>query len=228
VNAPRPTQRARLGAAGALVVLAAAGGVLAACGSPGTELRDPPVGATSPAPTAATTVPVPQPLALWSPAFAPDGLLPDAHTCHGLAVSPPLSWSGSPDGVVELAISATSAGGTTVHWLLTGLAPGGSRVDEGTTPLEATEGPTSAGELGWSAPCPMAGESIEVTFTLHALTEITTIRSDLSAEEAVASLTALPGVRATLTAMATAPDGSDDPPGNPEGEGGSEGKEPTS
>jgi phosphatidylethanolamine-binding protein (PEBP) family uncharacterized protein len=222
----RSTPRARLGAAGALVALVAAGGVLAACGSPGTELRDPPVGATSPAPTTATTTPISQPLTLWSPAFGPGGPLPEAHTCHGLAVSPPLSWSGSPDGVVELAISATSDGGATVHWLLTGLAPGGTRVDEGTTPLEATEGPTSAGEPGWSAPCPTAGAPIEVTFTLHALTEIATMQTDLPAEEAVAFLMARPGVRATLTATATAPDEDGDAPGDPDGEG--KGGEPTS
>ena len=37
-------------------------------------------------------------LALTSPAFAPGGEIPTLFTCEGSDISPPLEWTGVPDG----------------------------------------------------------------------------------------------------------------------------------
>jgi phosphatidylethanolamine-binding protein (PEBP) family uncharacterized protein len=44
------------------------------------------------------------PLALSSPAFSHGGEIPRKHTCEGRDVSPPLAWSGAPDGTKSFAL----------------------------------------------------------------------------------------------------------------------------
>ena len=41
-------------------------------------------------------------LVLTSTAFAPNGPIPALHTCQGKDISPPLAWSGAPEGTREL------------------------------------------------------------------------------------------------------------------------------
>ncbi len=182
--------------------------LLAACGSSGTELRDPPPGATSPRPTSSTTQ-APTSLvgvfSLSSQAFTPGGELPARHTCNGEDLSPALSWSAVPEGTVELAlvVSTPTEDGMDVHWVLPGIDPTSVGTAEGALPLGGREGPNTEGGTGWAGPCPGPGESLQVNLTLYALTEPPAVTDAMGPIEIVGALDSAPGSRAVLTATAT-------------------------
>jgi phosphatidylethanolamine-binding protein (PEBP) family uncharacterized protein len=184
-------------------VLAALVVTVDACGSSGTELRDPPSGWTSPAPTSTTTSTTIPFFAVTSSAFSLGGELPGNYTCDG--VSPPMTWSSVPADAVELVLTATSPAedGLDVHWIVGGLSPTGAGIEEGTIPLDAFEGPNSSGGFGWEAPCASPGETLTVEFTLAALTEESGLDPSMSAREAIEHVAALPATRAVATATVT-------------------------
>ncbi len=218
------TRLARLAAA--LVrppaVTLAVGALLAGCGDDGRELRAPPPGATAPPlPSSSTTALGFNPpggsqeplgtLVLTSVAFLEGAAIPERFACTGENVSPPLSWTGVPAGTVELAITVTDldaggdasgpAGGADgfVHWIVAGLAPGLTALDEGADPEGSVQARNDSSELGWSGPCPPAGEVHRYRFTLHALSAPSGLGAGASGADAIALLAAVPGATATLT-----------------------------
>lgn len=108
-------------------------------------------------------------LRLTSSAFGTDGAIPIEHTCDGQDVSPPLSWSGVPDGTAAFALVVTDPDARGfVHWVLADI-PGD------TTELPAAEGDAIGvpgrndfGRTGWGGPCPPSGTHRYV-FRLYAL-----------------------------------------------------------
>ena len=44
------------------------------------------------------------PLLLASPVIPPGGEIPSQYTCNGAGISPPLTWSGLPDGIKSLVV----------------------------------------------------------------------------------------------------------------------------
>jgi Raf kinase inhibitor-like YbhB/YbcL family protein len=111
-------------------------------------------------------------LTLSSLAFGDRELMPRKFSCDGSEVSPPLSWSGAPEGTraFALIVEDPDAGGF-VHWVVAGIPAESQRLDEGATGSEElTEGRNSFGKAGWGGPCPPSGEHRYV-FTLYALSE---------------------------------------------------------
>jgi phosphatidylethanolamine-binding protein (PEBP) family uncharacterized protein len=204
MTTPRPAA-ARL--SWLLATVAVLAGALVACGSSGTELRDPPEGVTSPAPTSTTTstTAAPAVFTISSPRFTLGGPMPDTYTCAGANVSPPLVWVNVPPDTAELAVTITSLEGETeiVHWMVAGIEPTAISIDEDSIPLSAIEGPNSAGDFGWDGPCPASGETLDITITLHALSEPSALTPDMTAAEALDHLNGLPAVRTVTTATAT-------------------------
>ncbi|MEQ1787374.1 MAG: YbhB/YbcL family Raf kinase inhibitor-like protein, partial [Acidimicrobiales bacterium] len=94
---------------------------------------------------------------LQSTAFADGGVIPEHLTCTGAALSPDLSWTGTPLDAVALALVARDrdAGGF-VHWVVTGIDPFVQGIGEGGVPENAVEGTNGAGTVGWLGPCPAA------------------------------------------------------------------------
>lgn len=97
-----------------------------------------------------------------SSAFAEGDGVPVRFTCLGDDVSPPLAWSGVPDGAAELRLTVTdpdAPGGTFTHWTVTGIDPSTTEVGEGSLPPGGTEEENSFGETVYRGPCPPAGET---------------------------------------------------------------------
>jgi Raf kinase inhibitor-like YbhB/YbcL family protein len=173
--------------------------LVAACDTgDGRELQPP----TEPAPlvtepTAAPTVatlPV-EPIATLAP---PEGFslvtpwrdgapISTRHTCDGVDVSPSLSWSGVPDGTIELAISMTDddADGF-VHWLLVGIDPSVRSVFEAEVPDGARTLLNSFGNPVWNGPCPPAGAPHAYRFVVHALNQQVEVADDIAPADALA------------------------------------------
>ena len=107
---------------------------------------------------AGTTPPTTEPLRLSSSAVGEGAELPVRHTCRGDDVSPPLQWTGVPDGTVELAIVVRDVDAEGfVHWTVAGLPPDLGKLDEGAVPAGAVQAANDFGRPGWAGPCPPSG-----------------------------------------------------------------------
>ncbi len=101
-------------------------------------------------------------LKLRSSAFDGGGRIPVRFTCDGADESPPLAWSGAPDGVRTWAVimdDPDAPGGTWVHWVAFDL-PGSASELPGALPPDTTlpgggvHGENSWGRIGYGGPCP--------------------------------------------------------------------------
>jgi Raf kinase inhibitor-like YbhB/YbcL family protein len=108
---------------------------------------------------------------LQSGAFAKGEPIPRRHGCEGQDLSPPLAWSGAPEGTRSLALvvdDPDAPGGTFTHWLGWGLDPAAERLGEGEG--AAVEGRNDFGTSGYRGPCPPPGHGRHrYFFRLYAL-----------------------------------------------------------
>ncbi len=111
-----------------------------------------------------------------SAAFSEGGLIPRRHTCDGKDVSPPLSWSGIPEGAKSLALicdDPDAPGKTWVHWVAFNIPTAARQLPEGiasgkTIAGGGTQGQNDFRKLGYGGPCPPGGTHRYV-FRLYAL-----------------------------------------------------------
>ena len=133
--------------------------LLAGCGGDGEVVQEPAEGGAV--------------VEVRSTAFSEGDTVPVQFTCEGENVSPPLSWSGVPEGVAELRLSVTdpdAPSGTFTHWSVTGIDPSSSGVDQGMVPAGGTEEQNSFGEAAYGGPCPPRGaEPHRYVFRVEAL-----------------------------------------------------------
>lgn len=108
-------------------------------------------------------------LVLKSPAFADKGAIPKQYTCEGPDVSPPLSWSGAPQGTKSFALIVDDPDApdpkapkmTYVHWVVHNIPAGTMSLPEGATrdglPAGAVQGLNDWKRVGYGGPCPPIG-----------------------------------------------------------------------
>ena len=81
-------------------------------------------------------------ISVASPTFEDGGPLPSRYTGDGAGVSPPLQWSGVPDGAAEVVVLIEDADSPTpnplVHAIVWHLPPEDGGLEEGAMPAEAT------------------------------------------------------------------------------------------
>lgn len=107
---------------------------------------------------------------LTSTAFEHNTAIPSKHTCQGSDTSPPLAWSGLPEGTETLALIVDDPDApdpkapkmTWVHWVAYNLPPGPGGLEEGASamgmPEGAGQGMNSWNRIGYGGPCPPVGE----------------------------------------------------------------------
>ena len=106
-------------------------------------------------------------LVLTSSSFAANGEIPVRHTCQGKDVSPPLSWSGAPDGTRSFALIVDDPDApdpraprmTWVHWVLYNVPAETSELPEDVTDLPpgTLQGLNDWKRPGYGGPCPPIG-----------------------------------------------------------------------
>ena len=108
-------------------------------------------------------------LRLSSAAFEPGGVIPREHTCDGADTSPPLSWSGPPEGTraFALIVSDPDANGF-VHWVLADIPGSTTELRAGEGDSIGVPGDNDFGRTGWGGPCPPSGIH-QYVFRLYAL-----------------------------------------------------------
>jgi phosphatidylethanolamine-binding protein (PEBP) family uncharacterized protein len=165
---------------------ALAAAALTACGG-GDKVDDTPAAA-------------PRELTVTSPAFGPNGAIPERFTCAGAGERPALRFGGVPREAVELALLVIDpdAGGF-VHWTLFGLPPRTSGLAADGLPAGAREGDTSRGEPGWTPPCPPPGSGTHrYRFELYWLRERSGLQTGADPDDVVAAVRAGAGGRGEL------------------------------
>ena len=89
--------------------------------------------------------------------------IPIKNTCHGENISPPLDWSGAPDGIASYALIAENidhATGKWVHWVIYDIPVSATGFPEGissSTPVlpdGTTQGTNDKKQIGYYGPCP--------------------------------------------------------------------------
>lgn len=125
----------------------------------------------------------PMTLSIESPVFQNDAAIPRKHTGDGADVSPTLSWTGVPEGAVELAMVCDDPDAPTrepwVHWVIakipaptTGLPEGVPRTGTLDDPPGAVQGVNSwpSDNIGYRGPAPPPGHGTHhYHFKLYAL-----------------------------------------------------------
>jgi len=108
-------------------------------------------------------------LALTSAAFTQQGSIPQQYTCQGRDVSPPLSWSGAPEGTVSFVLimddpdapDPAAPKRTWVHWVLYSIPATVSALPEAVVtaklPPGTREGLNDWNRAGYGGPCPPVG-----------------------------------------------------------------------
>lgn len=101
-------------------------------------------------------------LRLTSPAFDHDEVLPLRHTADGEDVSPPLEWTGVPEGTREIALicdDPDADAGVFTHWVVYGLAPDVTALPEAVPddavvedPVSLVQGLNEFDEVGYRGP----------------------------------------------------------------------------
>jgi len=104
-----------------------------------------------------------------STAFSQDGDIPSQYTCDGKDISPPLTWSGLPDGTKSLALIVDDPDApdpsapkmTWVHWVLYNIPADTSGLGEAVAPSDlptgTLEGINDWKRTGYGGPCPPIG-----------------------------------------------------------------------
>ncbi len=117
---------------------------------------------------------------LTSSAFAAGAAIAAKYTCVGENLSPPLAWSGAPQGTRSLALIVDDPDApdpaaprrTWVHWVLYNLAPATTSLVEGAGNSEpappAVSGLNDWARPGYGGPCPPVGRH-RYFFKLYAL-----------------------------------------------------------
>ena len=108
-----------------------------------------------------------------SQAFSNGAPIPSRYTCSGGDVSPPLSWSGLPDGTISVGLTVIdpdAPGKPFVHWVLFNLPPDPTDLGEGGPfPPGSVQGRNDFGSSGYRGPCPPPGSPHHYHFKVYAL-----------------------------------------------------------
>jgi Raf kinase inhibitor-like YbhB/YbcL family protein len=97
-------------------------------------------------------------LAVTSESFQHGDPVPERHALEGENLSPPLSWSGLPDGTQSIAViceDPDAPSGTFVHWMGWGMGPQAGGLGEGESAPH--EGQNGFGNTGYGGPSPPPG-----------------------------------------------------------------------
>jgi Raf kinase inhibitor-like YbhB/YbcL family protein len=137
-------------------------------------------------------------LSIESPAFANGASIPVLYTCKGTDTSPPLDWS-APLGAALVVDDPDAPGGTYIHWIVIGIAPGAGHMLDGGTPGGGVTLPNSAGGAVYNGPCPPPGTGVHhYRFTLYQLPNDYQLPSGLAGAQAAQTIAGKANAQAQL------------------------------
>jgi len=104
-------------------------------------------------------------ISVSSSAFQEGSMIPEKYTCDGEDVSPPLKWTGTPEGTKSLALISDDPDapmGTWVHWVLWNIPASVRELAENVSPKPelpdgSRQGISDFRRPGYGGPCPLSG-----------------------------------------------------------------------
>src|SRR3954451_6261955 len=143
-------------------------------------------------------------LVVTSTAFTEGGTIPADFTCTGAGRRPPLAWSGEGHGAHAMAVGADDpdAPGREVYPSIVVDLPAETTGVTGGLPAGARQVENSAGDKGWTPPCPPSGTH-HYRFTVYGLSAPTGLPPDASASDALAAIQKTAVVQGRLTGLVT-------------------------
>ena len=116
-------------------------------------------------------------LSLESTAFLNGGIIPVRHTCDGDDISPPLNWSGVPEGTKCFALVCDDPDApvmTWVHWIVYAIPAEKRSLPEDVKrtkqlPDGTRQGTNSWKRIGYGGPCPPRDSTHRYLFKLYAV-----------------------------------------------------------
>lgn len=120
---------------------------------------------------------------LTSAAFSDGAVMPAKYTCSGADVSPPITWSGVPNGAQSLALTVVdpdAPGKPFVHWLVFNLPASSTGLAEGEAPQGSLQGRNDFGTNRYRGPCPPPGVPHHYHFKVYALDTRPSLQSGAS------------------------------------------------
>jgi Raf kinase inhibitor-like YbhB/YbcL family protein len=150
-------------------------------------------------------------LRITSSAFDDNGNIPVTYSCDGYSVSPPLTWSGAPEGTQAFALivddpDAPVQGGVT-HWVTYDIPASVTSLPEAvpegaSIPGGGKQGANVRGALAFTGPCPPAGSSPHhYQFRLYALSAPTGLPPGKSRADALAAIASLTLAEAEIVGL---------------------------
>jgi len=127
--------------------------------------------------------------------FEPGDTIPAEYTCEGDDVSPPLEWSGVPDGTETFALivdDPDAPGQTFVHWVCFNLSGNATRLVRDVDVADAfagasatpQEGSNDFNDIGYGGPCPPPGDDPHrYVFRLYALDTVLDLGAGASKQQ---------------------------------------------
>jgi Raf kinase inhibitor-like YbhB/YbcL family protein len=124
----------------------------------------------------------PQTMTVTSPALGRDDFLSRKYTCQGRGLSPPVYWSGAPQGTKSFALVVDDSQAPItpyVYWIVFDIRPTITDVPAGGAPPGARVADNSRGRPNFDPPCPR-GDDHEYRFTVYALNSWLRLRTGVS------------------------------------------------
>lgn len=132
-----------------------------------------------------------------STAFNPGEPIPPTYTCDGNGISPALTWNGQPQNTASFVLileDPDAPRGVFTHWLVYDIPPSVHQLPEGLPPAErlengALQGLNNGNKIGYTPPCPPAGQTHHYHFRIFALdTSTLNLAPGASSEQVYAAM----------------------------------------
>ncbi len=127
-----------------------------------------------------------------SPAFQPNGFIPQKYTCEGEDINPPLKLEQIPPQTKSLALIVDDPDApmrTWNHWLVYNISPSTKTIQEGQLLPGGVQITNSFGKKNYGGPCPPPNQTHRYFFKVYALDTILppTIKSKKELLEAISN-----------------------------------------
>jgi Raf kinase inhibitor-like YbhB/YbcL family protein len=147
----------------------------------------------------------PQIMSVTSPEFGQGRAIPQQYTCRGRGDSPPLSWSGAPQGSTKaLALVVDDADAPIspyVYWIVFNIDPRITYIQARRVPPGALQADNSKGKAGYDPPCP--SHEHQYRFTIYALNAMLPLAKGASLTAVVSEIASHALARGRLTGVIT-------------------------
>jgi Raf kinase inhibitor-like YbhB/YbcL family protein len=127
---------------------------------------------------------------ITSTAFRDGTKMATLYTCEGQNISPPLAWSGVPEGTQSLALimdDPDAPSGIFTHWVVFNIPPESlnlpSAAKAANLPTGTLQGRNSYGTIAYGGPCPPSGSPHHYRFILYALDQPTALTTGATREQ---------------------------------------------